>query len=126
MGLIVTRYRSISTIEQRTVSRAMADQDVRLTQPTLKVLRFLLEKPREGRSGAEMSKATKVGSGTLYPMLARLEAAGWLTSEWEAIDPREAGRPRRRFYKLTALGQNNARSALADLQMATGELAWTS
>jgi len=126
MGLIVTRYRSISTIEQRTVSRAMADQDVRLTQPTLKVLRFLLEKPREGRSGAEMSKATRVGSGTLYPMLARLEAAGWLTSEWEAIDPREAGRPRRRFYKLTALGQNNARAALADLQMAAGELAWTS
>jgi len=104
----------------------MADQDVRLTQPTLKVLRFLLEKPREGRSGAEMSKATKVGSGTLYPMLARLEAAGWLTSEWEAIDPREAGRPRRRFYKLTALGQNNARAALADLQMAAGEPAWTS
>jgi PadR family transcriptional regulator len=104
----------------------MSEHDVRLTQPTLKVLRFLLETPREGRSGAEMAKATKVGSGTLYPMLARLEAAGWLTSEWEAIDPSEAGRPRRRFYKLTAVGQNNARRALADLQMAAGELAWTS
>ena len=104
----------------------MADQDVRLTQPTLKVLRFLLEKPREGRSGAEMSKATKVGSGTLYPMLARLEAAGWLTSEWEGINPSEAGRPRRRFYTVTAVGQNNARAALADLQMVAGELAWTS
>ena len=104
----------------------MADPDVRLTQPTLKVLRYLLEKPREGRSGAQMSKATKVGSGTLYPMLARLEAAGWLTSEWEAVDPSEAGRPRRRFYKLTAVGQNNAYTALADLQMTSGELAWTS
>ncbi len=102
----------------------MVDQDVRLTQPTLKVLRFLLETPREGRSGAEMSKATKVGSGTLYPMLARLEAAGWLSSEWEMVDPSEVGRPRRRFYKLTAVGQNNARAALADLQMAVGELAW--
>jgi DNA-binding PadR family transcriptional regulator len=99
-------------------------EDIRLTQPTLKVLRFLLEKPREGRSGAEMSKATRVGSGTLYPMLARLESAGWLSSEWEVIDPSEAGRPRRRFYKLTAVGQNNARAALADLQMAVGELAW--
>jgi PadR family transcriptional regulator PadR len=108
------------------MSRTMTDRDIRLTQPTLKVLRFLLEKPREGRSGAEMAKATKVGSGTLYPMLARLEAAGWLTSEWEAIDPREAGRPRRRFYKLTAIGQNKAHAALADLQMAMGELAWTS
>jgi PadR family transcriptional regulator, regulatory protein PadR len=104
----------------------MTEENVRLTQPTLKVLRFLLEKPREGRSGAEMSKAAKVGSGTLYPMLARLEAAGWLTSEWEAIDPSEAGRPRRRFYKLTAVGQNNARAALADLQMAAGALAWNS
>lgn len=104
----------------------MSEPDVRLTQPTLKVLRFLLETPREGRSGAEMAKATKVGSGTLYPMLARLEAAGWLSSEWEMIDPREAGRPRRRFYRLTAVGQNNARAALADLQMAAGELAWTS
>ena len=98
--------------------------DVRLTQPALKVLRFLVETPREGRSGAEMSKATKVGSGTLYPMLARLEAAGWLTSEWEVIDPSEVGRPRRRFYRLTAIGQNNARKALADLQMAAGELVW--
>jgi PadR family transcriptional regulator PadR len=104
----------------------MASPDVRLTQPTLKVLRFLLEKPREGRSGAEMSRATKVGSGTLYPMLARLEGAGWLTSEWEVIDPREAGRPRRRFYTLTGVGQNNTRAALADLQMGTGELVWTS
>jgi DNA-binding PadR family transcriptional regulator len=54
-------------------------------------------------------------------MLARLEAAGWLSSEWEAIDPREAGRPRRRFYRLTASGQHNVHAALADLQMAAGE-----
>lgn len=100
--------------------------NVRLTQPALKVLRFLMATPREGRSGAEMSKATKVGSGTLYPMLARLENAGWLTSEWETIDPSEAGRPRRRFYQLSAVGQNNARTALADLQMGTGEMAWIS
>jgi DNA-binding PadR family transcriptional regulator len=99
--------------------------DVRLSQQGLKVLRFLMETPREGRSGAEMSKATKVGSGTLYPLLARLEAAGWLTSEWEVIDPSEAGRPRRRFYRLTAVGQNSAREALGDLQMGAGELAWT-
>jgi DNA-binding PadR family transcriptional regulator len=100
--------------------------DVRLSQQGLKVLRFLVETPREGRSGAEMSKATKVGSGTLYPLLARLETAGWLKSEWEVIDPSAAGRPRRRFYRLTAIGQNSALAALADLQMIRGELAWTS
>jgi PadR family transcriptional regulator PadR len=103
----------------------MANQDVRLTQPMLKVLRFLLETPREGRSGAEISRATRVGSGTLYPMLARLENADWLTSEWEAVNPAEVGRPRKRFYKLTALGQRSATAALAELQIRTlGSLAW--
>src|SRR5258707_12491821 len=96
--------------------------DVRLSQQGLKVLRFLMETPRERRSGAEMSKATKVGSGTLYPMLARLEAAGWLTSEWEVIDPSEAGRPRRRFYRLTAGGEKNARGGPGDLENGAGEL----
>jgi PadR family transcriptional regulator PadR len=104
----------------------MANQDIRLTQSTLKMLHFLLEKPRERRSGAEISKATGVGSGTLYPTLARLETAGWLSSEWEAIDPREAGRPRRRFYRLTAYGQNNAFAALSDLQIAPEKLQWIS
>lgn len=102
------------------------DTEVRLTQPTLKVLRFLLEKPRERRSGAEISRSTDVGSGTLYPMLIRLEAAGWLSSEWENIDQRAEGRPRRRFYQLTPLGQNNAHRALSELQIPVGELAWIS
>jgi PadR family transcriptional regulator, regulatory protein PadR len=98
--------------------------DIRLTQPTLKVLRLLLQDPGTGRSGAELSVAAKVGSGTLYPMLARLEVAGWLSSEWETIDPSEAGRPRRRYYKLTGLGRTSANRALAELQVVPGEFAW--
>src|SRR5277367_6340427 len=92
------------------------ESNVRLTQPTLKVLRFLLEQLHKGQSGAEISRATSVGSGTLYPMLARMEAAGWLSSEWETINPSKEGRPRRRFYKLTGVGQRTARVALAELQ----------
>jgi DNA-binding PadR family transcriptional regulator len=57
-------------------------------------------------------------------MLVRLENAGWLTSEWEAIDPRAAGRPRRRFYRLTALGQNKANEALRELQIGSGAPSW--
>ena len=45
----------------------------------------MLEQPLQGRPGAEITNATKIGSGTLYPMLARLESAGWLTGEWEAL-----------------------------------------
>jgi PadR family transcriptional regulator PadR len=102
----------------------MADE-VRMSGPTLKVLKLMLEKPREGRSGADISRSLKIGSGTLYPLLARLENASWVKSEWEQIDPVEVGRPRKRFYKLTGQGQTRARKALGELQTAPGVLAWT-
>jgi PadR family transcriptional regulator, regulatory protein PadR len=101
------------------------DQDVRLSERGLRVLRFMLEHPRGSRSGAEIARATKIGSGTLYPLLARFEAAGWFTSRWEAIDPHEAGRPRRRLYKLSGVGQRRAKEALSGLQFGVGAPAWT-
>ena len=100
------------------------EPNVRLTERGLRVLRFLLESPGQSRSGAEIGKATKTGSGTLYPLLARLEAVGWLASEWETVDPHEAGRPRRRLYRLTGEGQRNAHAALAGLQLSSGDVAW--
>jgi DNA-binding PadR family transcriptional regulator len=98
--------------------------EVRLSGPTLKVLKLMLEKPREGRSGAEISRALGIGSGTLYPLLARLENANWVRSEWEQVDPSEVGRPRKRFYKLTGQGQTRARKALAEFQTDLGVLVW--
>jgi PadR family transcriptional regulator, regulatory protein PadR len=102
------------------------DSEIRLTSPTLRVLKLLMEKPLEGRSGAEVSRALDIASGTLYPLLARLEAAGWVNSKWESVSPKEAGRPRRRFYTLTGHGQTCANKALSELQMAPGMLSWTS
>jgi DNA-binding PadR family transcriptional regulator len=99
--------------------------EIRLTHPALKVLRFLLDTPALPRSGAEIGRATQVSSGTLYPMLVRLETAGWLSSEWEEVDPREQGRPRRRFYSLTPFGKNTANRELADLQINLAIPAWT-
>jgi DNA-binding PadR family transcriptional regulator len=58
------------------------DEKVRLSERGLRVLRFLVEQPSARRSGADIAKATSVSSGTLYPLLRRLETAGWLTSEW--------------------------------------------
>ena len=44
--------------------------------------------------------------GTLYKALARLEDAGLLSSRWEDHEPAaEAGRPRRRLYRVTSAGQ---------------------
>jgi len=38
---------------------------IRMSGPTLKLLTLLLESPQEGRSGASISKATGLGSGTM-------------------------------------------------------------
>lgn len=101
------------------------DKDIRLTAQGLKMLKLFIEKPQENLSGAEISRATRIRSGTLYPLLARFESAGWLTSEWEAIDPKEEGRPRRRLYKLTALGQSAALEKMQEYQIGgLGALAW--
>lgn len=98
----------------------MAEHEPRLSGPALKLLKLMLEEPTKKRSGAEISRETKIGSGTLYPLLMRFERAGWLTSEWESVDPREAGRPRRRFYRLSASGYPKAHAAISELQL--GEL----
>ena len=53
--------------------------------------------------------------GTLYKALDRLDRAGYLESRWEAPDyAAEAARPRRRFYRITGMGER----ALADAQAA--------
>lgn len=97
---------------------------IRMSGPTLRVLALLLEYPSKGLSGAEISKDTGIGSGTLYPLFARLEKAGWIVGSWENIVPQEAGRPRRRYYQLTALGYRHSREALGELQLKPGVLSW--
>lgn len=90
----------------------------------MKVLAALLSSPRDELSGAEIGKASKLASGTLYPILLRLEGAGWLTSRWETENPSELGRPRRRFYRVTALGAKKAKAAYKDLHPEFGRLSW--
>ena len=87
---------------------------LRMTLQTQLVLRELLEDPAKQRYGLELCELAGLPSGTIYPILARLERAGWLDSAWE--DPsvhEEAGRPRRRFYRITRDGAEQAREALA-------------
>ena len=75
---------------------------------TMKVLEAFLENPTDELSGAAVLERSRLASGTLYPILIRLESAGWFASRWESIDPSSAGRPRRRFYRLTATGLRRA------------------
>ena len=87
--------------------------DLRITIPIVKVLDAMLQAPDQKHWGFEIMKRTGLKSGTLYPLLARLETAGWVQSDWEAeTDP---GRPRRRYYRLTGVGARSARIELAKL-----------
>jgi PadR family transcriptional regulator PadR len=88
-------------------------RDVRLSLQALRVLEAFLDNPAEQLSGADVAKRCGLASGTLYPILLRLEAAGWFVSRWESIDPVTAGRPRRRLYRLTPNGLSRASEVFA-------------
>jgi DNA-binding PadR family transcriptional regulator len=92
----------------------------RLSHQVLRVMRVFLERPKEGLAGSDIWRQTGVFTGTLYPILMRLERAGWLDSKWEQLDPSEAGRPRKRLYRLTGLGYNKTHEALAELGVPNG------
>ncbi|MEU8239072.1 PadR family transcriptional regulator [Actinoplanes missouriensis] len=89
---------------------------VRVTTAVSKVLAALLEDPEAERYGLDLMRASGHPSGTLYPILLRLQRAGWVQAEWEDVDPVAAGRPARRYYKLTPDGVAAARTELAALR----------
>ena len=64
------------------------------------------------RYGFEMMKRTDLPSGTVYPLLRRLEEQGLVDSAWEEADPSEEGRPRRRYYRATPDGERALAASL--------------
>jgi DNA-binding PadR family transcriptional regulator len=88
----------------------------RITASVLKVLAALLAAPADERYGLQLMQDTGLPSGTLYPILVRLERAGWVESQWEQIDPAAEGRPNRRYYRLTADGALHARREVTLMQ----------
>jgi len=88
----------------------------RITAAVSKVLAAFLEDPAEVRYGLDLMRASGHPSGTLYPILLRLQNAGWVEAYWEEIDPVAAGRPARRYYRLTPEGLVSAQAEVAALQ----------
>jgi PadR family transcriptional regulator PadR len=78
----------------------------------LKVLRLLLEHPHAAHYGLDLSRQAGLATGTIYPILTRLEQGGWVVSAWEDNDPSEVGRPRRRLYWITQDGAEKAATTL--------------
>ena len=80
----MTRSRSLSPVARR-------------------VLAALARAGTAGRHGYDLCAETGVKSGTLYPLLIRLEGQGYLVADWEAsVVP---GRPPRHIYRLTGAGR---------------------
>ena len=82
----------------------------------------ILKSTQDGhRFGLDIMDATGLPSGTVYPTLARMEARGYAESEWEdETEASAAGRPRRRYYRLTPEGTRALSEALERLGLITG------
>jgi PadR family transcriptional regulator, regulatory protein PadR len=77
------------------------------------VLQAFLDSPADEVYGFELANVTNLKAGTLYPILQRLLAEGWVTDRWEDLDEQAVGRRRRRYYRLTGDGTRAARAAVA-------------
>jgi transcriptional regulator len=92
----------------------------------LLILHALAREPMHGWAIAERLQTVsrqvfKVGQGSIYPALRRLEAEGWIDAEWKISD---AGR-RARYYTLTRSGRrqlNRERSSWNEFVMAVTRL----
>lgn len=67
---------------------------------------------RGHRYGFEIMKVADLPSGTVYPLLRRLERTRLAESRWEDVDPSDEGRPRRRNYRITPEGERALAAAV--------------
>jgi PadR family transcriptional regulator PadR len=83
---------------------------VKLTYPTTLVLHALAQ---GFRHGFDILEVTGLPSGTVYPILRRLEQEGLVSADWEDVAiAREEQRPPRRYYQVTLPGQRLLATAL--------------
>jgi PadR family transcriptional regulator, regulatory protein PadR len=85
---------------------------LRMSKQTLAVLEALLVRPGEWQHGYSLSQATGIASGTLYPILMRLEKLDWLETQWEEV--KTPGRPPRHLYRLTGDAREWAREEMRE------------
>ena len=83
---------------------------LRLSRQTLAVLEVLLVRLAEWQHGYSLSQLTGIPSGTLYPILMRLEKLHWLETRWEEV--KNPGRPPRHLYRLSGTAREWAREEL--------------
>src|ERR1700743_2172110 len=83
---------------------------MRRSPQTTRVFAEFLRDEKAWRYGYDISRATGLKSGTLYPILMRLAEHRLLKTSWETI---EEGRPPRHLYRLTPDGLRYAREQVS-------------
>lgn len=79
--------------------------NIRMTYATALVLQAL---DRGHRYGFDIIDATNLRSGTVYPLLRRLEDSGLIRSKWEHVSiARSSNRPPRKYYELTKAAEHS-------------------
>jgi PadR family transcriptional regulator PadR len=83
----------------------------RITKTLVTLLKALLDDPTREWYGLELIDATGMSSGTLYPLLHRLTAEGWLERTRDIAS--DTGGTGRRLYRLTGIGAQAAAATVA-------------
>ena len=91
---------------------------------SLSVVAVLGAIDKQTRHGFDIMDATGLPSGTVYPILGRLERDGYVRSRWEsqAIASREK-RPPRRYYEVTGIGAKTLAHSIEHYRTLGGRLA---
>ena len=105
----------------------MESDQARTNAPTRVVLQGLLGHQRTGVYSLTLGAETRLGAGSLHPILARLERLGWVESWWQDVPGAEADlkqpvAARRRYYRLTAAGADLVRRTVSPAGQ--GERSW--
>src|SRR6478736_8418859 len=84
----------------------MLDRELKKGSAELLILSLVEQEPRHGYDIARLIEVRSKGViqfkvASLYPLLYRLEARGWIQGRWVE----KAGQRRRRYYKVTAAGR---------------------
>ena len=85
--------------------------DVRLTHTSALILKVM---SCGCNYGFDIMERTGLKSGSVYPVLRRLEQSGLIHSKWETSAAQDLQRPQRRYYRLTRAGERAL--ALASVQ----------
>src|SRR5580765_4177528 len=84
----------------------MLDRELKKGSAELLILSLVEQEPRHGYDIARLIEVRSKGViqfkvASLYPLLYRLEARGWIQGRWVE----KAGQRRRRYYKVTTAGR---------------------